>query len=720
MSFLYEVWEDLSAQNKTSHYFLNDDERQHLKDPGLLKLKEMWWARVSPLLEGRIPWPGANNGSIPTWKRLATDVKTVMEAYNSWKSGVRVRLSNNVEGQTPGPSTRGKRKASTTTRNKKKQRRKTSTAGEMCTVEHDTVIEGSANVIPTPAPDTEEPMDDLGEDSGAHDRSQPSGDRPNAEFAPEREPLHFDLTTFTASERTSPPIVWKGNDGSRVTIDSPLCKYKDPEQRNVLWKAAEVMKELATTGITQIMTPDLLVIEKEWYDEKTIVDIVTPYIASNKPVLAKGARIQKSWEDGITDDTLRNLKVARNRECEVFDIVERERNALRGGDDTNDEDLKYERAINPTLGEKRWYLPTSNNRSERLNMTVDSFILGISKGKVLCILDFPTTSKKGIPFCALDHIDEAMNNTKWLGEHATWRDLTWGLIHAGQVITWWHHDADGKVTVVNAETGAKIWTLFIPNAWLSSQEVQEVNRWMAERKERLPKENLGKIVNVLLLPGDTLFMPPGMLHMVYTPVPSIFRGSSFWNINTLHLTALSLKEDSLAGEALTNVDHDYKLVFDAILRLVLSVPFMDNFEIRKSFTYLMYDLLINAQDYMSVYRSESDYPGEDEEALSALKNHRGSELKKTRNCKLALVMLEQAIKADGRRIPEEETRKSSCSKRWIQELETSYCWSDPGPIIRVGREQLTKYMPLPSLAKETGMESESDLTEVSSTLSLEY
>lgn len=49
------------------------------------------------------------------------------------------------------------------------------------------------------------------------------------------------------------------------------------------------------------------------------------------------------------------------------------------------------------------------------------------------------------------------------------------------------------------------------------------------------------------------FQPPGVLHCVYTPVPSLFVGGYFYHYETMHLTRATLSIGSINDEdSLTN------------------------------------------------------------------------------------------------------------------------------------------------------------------------
>ena len=69
------------------------------------------------------------------------------------------------------------------------------------------------------------------------------------------------------------------------------------------------------------------------------------------------------------------------------------------------------------------------------------------------------------------------------------------------------------------------------------------------------------------------FQPPAIVHQVYTPVPSFFRGSSFWMLETLHLTRIGREVDAQFGNFTTNVDHIDSEVYRSMVRLALALPF---------------------------------------------------------------------------------------------------------------------------------------------------
>ncbi|KAJ8089776.1 hypothetical protein PM082_018352 [Marasmius tenuissimus] len=474
--------------------------------------------------------------------------------------------------------------------------------------------------------------------------------------------------------------------------------------------AAEVLTALSLLTVVDAECTEILVVEKHQHTESYLTSLASPHLVRNRPVLLKGRRELRSWENGLREDYLEDLYVENFRQCEVLDFARYEEDSLRGEPQDSEEDVEYEEVAKPLEGSDRWYHPAEENMEERHRenlpfATVMNLIA--RKNGIRYVLDLPTSHQTGIPYSSLDHFDRALDNTKTHGEALVWRDGSWGLMHDGQVVTWWHHDADGKMTVVNAETGAKIWTLFIPDASLPPTRVQDIYRWMAQSKDRLPKQCFGSIVNILLLPGDTLIMPPGMMHLVYTPVPSIFRGSSFWNFNSLHLTAFSLRGDGMFADSLTNVDHDYKTVFHSLVRMAVAMPIIQAFDVREIVIYALYDMIINFQDYTFVGVKDRDYPtsavmkikamvkpndcekqSRIQEELRKIKDRRAQALRKTPCSKLAIQVLEGVIAAHGRDIPRDNDSKSQASRKWVDKFWDAGKWSIPGDMIEINLEGL--------------------------------
>ncbi|KAF9008502.1 hypothetical protein BDZ89DRAFT_1048193 [Hymenopellis radicata] len=155
-----------------------------------------------------------------------------------------------------------------------------------------------------------------------------------------------------------------------------------------------------------------------------------------------------------------------------------------------------------------------------------------------------------------------------------WADRLWGLLHQAMTNTTAHHDADGKVTIILGQAGYKFWFVITPAAGQAAtrEELEAFQKSLfdAEQAVKYP-ENIA-VRAFLISPGSILIQPPGLMHAVYTPVPSYVNGSSFWAFETMHLTRLSRLSDVASGDVLTNVDHNDTMTYDSFLRLMCIIP----------------------------------------------------------------------------------------------------------------------------------------------------
>lgn len=78
-------------------------------------------------------------------------------------------------------------------------------------------------------------------------------------------------------------------------------------------------------------------------------------------------------------------------------------------------------------------------------------------------------------------------------------------------------------------------------------------------------------------------MPPGQIHIVFTPVASFCRGGHFFNLDTMHLTELSRFVDASRGKFVTNQAHHGTL--NTLCRIVMSLPFLPRSRSRYSWLY---------------------------------------------------------------------------------------------------------------------------------------
>ncbi|KAL0064578.1 hypothetical protein AAF712_008523 [Marasmius tenuissimus] len=703
-SFMFQVWADLSMQGKTLDYFYNQKELSGLETLGS-NAQSSWWDRVRPLLRDNsiaLPTFGRDKPKGNEWQRLKEpDIwSSNLEVAKEALTRISARMQKAHDTQVSKKRRAGDKRKYVWTGDSsavKKQRKR----GEQPIQLNDT---GPSNHLARPSEVVASLLD-----NGTQAIDNPS----NKNVAG---PAVFDLTSD--APRSFEPIKWLADDGTAVY--TPFPELKDSTSRNILWKTAELVTALSSFGLTETTCPELVVINKSEETDTSIASIAIANIANNRPVLARGPRLHGSWENGAAPEVLDQLLAEQNRDCDVLNFVKAEEQALHGHPSERSlQDMEYEAIVSPIEGNVRFYLPGKPSddpdvRHGREKMKYQEFVhLLDDPNSIRCILDLPTTQVSDVRYRLIDHLNRAIDNTKSLGDAEQLRDLSWSLLHSGGSITYPHHDGDGKLTIVNAVTGAKIWTLYMPNTSLSEEKVRDAQTWLAGEKEKLPKAEFFKIINVFLLPGDTLFMPPGMLHEVYTPVPSVFQGASLWNFNSLHLTAASLRGDSSAADILTNVDHKFEVIFQNFVRLAAAIPIISDYEIRRSIIYNLYDIIVNREAYIFILEGNDAYPKEHEieklakekrgrkrvplstfsslaldELLMKAKKAAAHELCSTPHLDLAMMTLEMIIRMDGKEVPTSEQDKQACSRSWWKQAQGESGWHLPGNIIDVDMKAL--------------------------------
>ncbi|KAF8414637.1 hypothetical protein L210DRAFT_3658740 [Boletus edulis BED1] len=139
----------------------------------------------------------------------------------------------------------------------------------------------------------------------------------------------------------------------------------------------------------------------------------------------------------------------------------------------------------------------------------------------------------------------------------TWSSQGWRLVTHPGFLTLPHHDCCGMGTYVVGNSGAKLWAVMRPKRDVCPSSLKGLRSSLTIASELSPEGEFSDadIATVCLEEGDVMFQPPGVLHSVYTPVPSIFSGGYFYSYDTMHLTrgVLALSNVEQKG-SLTN-DH---------------------------------------------------------------------------------------------------------------------------------------------------------------------
>ncbi|KAL0061156.1 hypothetical protein AAF712_012026 [Marasmius tenuissimus] len=494
-SFMFQVWADLSQQGKMLEYFYNQTELAELEKFGS-NAQGLWWNRVRPLLQDNsitLPAFGRDKPKDNEWKRLKEpDIwSDDLEGAKKTLKAISARMQKAHDTQVCKKNKEGSKRKYTWAGESSAVKRQRKKREEPIQLNHSLPSDYSARSVVGSLPD---------HGTQAVDESNEDVIRSAV----------FDLTSDApVCSRSFKPITWLADNGTIVY--TPFPELKDSAGRNILWKTAELLTALSSFGLTETTCPELVVIDKSEETEKSIASKAVSNVVNNRPVLARGPRIRGSWENGATPEILNSLLAEKNRDCDVLNFVKAEEQALHGHPSKQSpEDAKYEAIVSPIEGNNRFYLPGKPSddpdvRHGREKMKYQDFLRHLKDpDSIRCILDLPTTQVSGIRYGLIDHLNRAIDNTKSLGDAEQLRDLSWSLLHSGGSITHPHHDGDGKLTIVNAITGAKIWTLYVPNTSLSEEKIRDAQIWLAGEKEKLPKAEFFKIVNVFLLQGDTL------------------------------------------------------------------------------------------------------------------------------------------------------------------------------------------------------------------------
>jgi hypothetical protein len=176
----------------------------------------------------------------------------------------------------------------------------------------------------------------------------------------------------------------------------------------------------------------------------------------------------------------------------------------------------------------------------------------------------------------------------------TWSQQSWDLYTHGGFLTYPHHDNSGLCTYVFPRSGAKIWTFIRPNL----SEFSGINDIFLEWDKLAFFEgynSVAKMGTVLIEPGDVLqviplslstipnihsrVQPPGIFHMVYTPIMGNTSGGHFFTYESAHHTEVSVRFDKslndsgeIRGTFATNVE--YEDISRPIACMVLALPYI--------------------------------------------------------------------------------------------------------------------------------------------------
>ncbi|THU94923.1 hypothetical protein K435DRAFT_860092 [Dendrothele bispora CBS 962.96] len=391
----------------------------------------------------------------------------------------------------------------------------------------------------------------------------------------EENPPHIclDLTegvkgVMIPSEATE--LVWRTNLGNEVKTCAP-CLIA--EGKNILQKDEDHLRNLAEKfGLTEATTENLIFFSPDM-DLNTLLHNIRFHVANNHVVVVTKGLKEKKQENVQFD----------KRKLQRF---------------LEEDSVLEERPVQAhSMFLKSDYIDAPE---EPQNTTIGAFINQFNdKSDAQFILDVPIAQAVGIPskYIRLDDLASAVTNTA--RSQKVLVDKAWGLLHQANTFTCCHHDCDGKATIIWPVTGAKLWSFFFPSRSLSATDVHQVQRELCENKLGLPASEKGHFETIFISDGDLVIQPPGIVHQVFTPVPSYFKGSSFWTFDSLHLTRFSRELDQLYGESTTNVDHADELTLGSLVCMALALPMRTDLILYKRPMVALYDMIVNREQFMS-------------------------------------------------------------------------------------------------------------------------
>ncbi|SJL13933.1 uncharacterized protein ARMOST_17384 [Armillaria ostoyae] len=253
--------------------------------------------------------------------------------------------------------------------------------------------------------------------------------------------------------------------------------------------------------------------------------------------------------------------------------------------------------------------------------TVGKFIADIQDvSRSAMILDLPLP-RDTVPshFHNLDDGSQAMAHTKFVDteeftlprEQVT--DRTWALLHHAGTLSRWHRDTIGKLTIIIVDRGCKLWIEQHPRKSLTRSEIDLWFEGSMEDNDEPSTSALSSLqesdaATIVILPGDIVVQPAAAVHSVYTPIPSLTKGSSFWLYDSMHITEVARRHDAHSGDFTTNVDHTSAHTYVAFIRMILNIKALKNRWFPRRAIAALCLMVLAPGDYALRYRLTSPFP----------------------------------------------------------------------------------------------------------------
>ncbi|KAF9521309.1 hypothetical protein CPB83DRAFT_900867 [Crepidotus variabilis] len=196
---------------------------------------------------------------------------------------------------------------------------------------------------------------------------------------------------------------------------------------------------------------------------------------------------------------------------------------------------------------------------------------------VRCLLDLPNSYVHPHRFLlALDDGRKARDQSKDYFHHRQYnptdidRAMLWTLIHHGMYHTYIHHDAAGYATWVQIRSGMKVWVVVRPSGFEDVKCRSDIRRSLQTiAQDSITFDKNAVRIAIYATPGDIIIQPPGTLHEVYTPVPTVAIGGHFYSLDCLYLTEMNRHYD-LDYPDLSNNDHPH--VYQLLVLMMALLP----------------------------------------------------------------------------------------------------------------------------------------------------
>ncbi|KAK7054879.1 hypothetical protein VNI00_003342 [Paramarasmius palmivorus] len=355
--------------------------------------------------------------------------------------------------------------------------------------------------------------------------------------------------------RSAESIRWVGDNGTQVYMCLPCIA--DRKGKNVVQGVADYLKFLSHQPFNEKSNSHLLRMEQSQLptNRSELDDMIREALAANKIVHLVGYHQQHqrgldlSAPGQIDDSYLARQGIGRLRPATIHSLKETAKVHVSGGSDAG-------RTRDETVGA----FMDGMLQHDRIEAILAITMTGMTFGTPLDTLNDVMTVCRNMVY---EHANE-------YAKHAIGH-ATWGLLHHAAYFSFNHHDAGGEIAATGIEEGYKLWTGYFPRDKSSTLLTKSVTALCSQPLRQDLESRHIQTVTIFLQPGDVHLQPPGLIHSVYTPVPCFMRGSSLWTFETLHLTEVSRRIESMRSDVTTNQDLDEEALYLQLMAMLFGM-----------------------------------------------------------------------------------------------------------------------------------------------------